>query len=255
VRLKNKENLRSPSQPVDAFGRQLMDFQLGLPAEGVTERSDGYVEVSESPFLYFTGPRRWTAEERTALRLARGRVLDLGCGAGRFALALQERGHEVLGLDVSPLALQVCRRRGLRRVRLCSVEDVSRSLGLFDTVLMMGNNLGLLENPRKGRRILRRLHACTGDQAVILAQTLNPYLTKNPDHRRYQKENRARGRMSGQVRIRIRYRALVGPWFDYLFVSPKELRDILKGTGWKLARVVGQGGIQYVAVLEREARS
>ncbi len=73
----------------------------------------------------------------------RGRVLDLGGGAGRFALWLAPRVEEVVLVDYSESLLAVARARaeamGLRNVR-----TVARSIlelepdGQFDVVLVMG---------------------------------------------------------------------------------------------------------------------
>ncbi len=79
---------------------------------------------------------------------ARGRVLDIGCGAGRHALYLQKRGFEVVAIDISPLAVDVCRRRGVNDVRLMSITEADSNLGPFDTILMMGANFGLFANGR-----------------------------------------------------------------------------------------------------------
>jgi hypothetical protein len=59
--------------------------------------------------------------------------------------------------------------------------------------------------------------------------------------------------MPGQVRLRVRYRTFATPWFDYLFLSPDELGDIADGTGWRVARIVGDADPGYVAVLEKES--
>ena len=56
--------------------------------------------------------------------------------------------------------------------------------------------------------------------------------------------------MSGQLRVRIRYRTLVDPWFDYLIVSPDEMAEIVDGTGWQISRLVQDEGSSYVAVLD-----
>ena len=109
----------------------------------------------------------------------------------------------------------------------------------------------MLHRPPEFTRLLRLLHGLTTDGAVLLAESLNPYETDDPAHFRYQRRNRGRGRMSGQVRIRIRFQSCVGQWFDYLLVSPDEMRDILEGTGWKMRRSVGDGGSQYVAVIDK----
>ncbi|MBA3718235.1 MAG: hypothetical protein H0W87_08420 [Actinobacteria bacterium] len=61
--------------------------------------------------------------------------------------------------------------------------------------------------------------------------------------------------MGGQIRIRIRFRAVASPWFDYLFVSRPELEELLEGTGWRLARVVEDDTPLYVAVIEKSQLS
>ena len=55
--------------------------------------------------------------------------------------------------------------------------------------------------------------------------------------------------MGGQIRIRIRFQDIKGPWFDYLLVSPTELKGILAGTGWRLQTILRDGGPLYVAVV------
>jgi methylase of polypeptide subunit release factors len=100
----------------------------GRSAVEVVERDDGFIGTTPRPF-YFEPFRRWPAHHRRAMRLVRGRVLDVGAGAGRVALHLQERGHEVVAIDISPGAVEVCRRRGVRDARVCPIEDVDESLG------------------------------------------------------------------------------------------------------------------------------
>jgi SAM-dependent methyltransferase len=118
----------------DAYGRLILDHLEGGDAIEVVERDDGFINASSlGPAAYFAPVRRWPKVERTAMRLARGRVLDVGCGAGRVALELQERGHEVVGIDVAPLALEVARRRGARDVRELPVTRVGPSLGRFSS--------------------------------------------------------------------------------------------------------------------------
>ncbi|HSD01760.1 MAG TPA: class I SAM-dependent methyltransferase, partial [Gaiellales bacterium] len=185
------------------------------------------------------------------LRLVRGRVLDVGCGAGRVALELQGRGHQVVGIDVSPLAVEVARRRGVKDVRELAVTRVGPALGRFDTIVMFGNNCGLLGNRRRAPWLLRRFKSVTSPGARILAESTDPYTTDNPEHLAYHERNRRRGRMAGQLRIRIRHSRHRSPWFDYLLASPQELAELAGGTGWCLTRVIGEGEPSYVGVLER----
>jgi SAM-dependent methyltransferase len=195
--------------------------------------------------------RRWPKAERKAIRLARGRVLDVGCGAGRVALELQERGHEVVGIDLSPLAVEVARRRGARDVCELPVTRVGRELGSFDTFVMFGNNFGLMGSRRRAPWLLRRFRSIANEGARILAESVNPYKTDDPAHLAYHERNRQRGRMSGQLRIRIRHHEYETPWFDYLLASPEEMAELAEGTGWELRRVVDEGEHVYVGVLER----
>ena len=182
----------------------------------------------------------------------RGRVLDVGVGAGRFALYLQELGHEVVGIDVSPGALEICRKRGVEKVHRLPFHKIDASLGTFDTVLMMGNNFGLFANPGRAKWMLRRLKNLTSGNARIVAESLDIYGTDKPEHLKYHARNRDRGRMAGEIRLRVRHRELIGDWFDYLMVSQSEMQEILEGTGGRVAEFIGGAGGQYVGVIEKK---
>jgi len=225
----------------DAFGQMLLD---GANTE-IIERDDGFLDTAK--FLYFAPVTQWPAVERRALRWVRGRVLDAGLGAGRVALELQRRGRSGVGIDISPGAVEVARERGVRDVRLLTFEEVDDSIGQFDTIVMLGNNFGLFGSPSKARRLLRRLRPLADR---IVAASIDPHATEDPAHLAYQERNRRRDRMAGQLRLRVRYRDLIGPWFDYLFVSPDEMASILEGTQWRITRLLQSGSAYYVAILE-----
>ena len=238
----------------DAFGALVRAWHDGRrDVHEIVERDDSFIATSRGPEAYFEPVRKWPAVERRALRFVRGRVLDVGLGAGRVALELQRRGHEVVGIDVSPGALEVARERGVRDARLVPFDRVDAALGPIDTVVMFGNNFGLFGSRERAPRLLRRLHRLTRPNARIVAGSLNPYQTDEPAHHAYQARNRERGRLPGHIRIRVRHSVLATPWFDYLLVSPDDLRALSEGTGWHVARLVEENGsAYYVAVLERD---
>ena len=76
-------------------------------------------------------------------------------------------------------------------------------------------------------------------------------IPENPDHVEYQAFNRQRGHMSGLLRLRIRYKKYVSQWFDYLFVSPDEMADIVKGTGWEIQELLRDDKASYIAVIKK----
>jgi SAM-dependent methyltransferase len=238
----------------DAYGQLLIAALEGEDVVEVIERDDGFISASAmGPKLYLAPFRNWPPHHRRAMRYAKGRVLDVGAGAGRVSLHLQDRGQAVVAIDNSPGAVEVCRRRGVRDARLLAFDAVDDSLGPFDTVVLLGNNFGLFGSPAKARRLLRRLHRMTSDGARIIVESRDVERRGEADapwHRRYREHNVGRGRLPGQIRIRVRFRDVVGPWMDYPMVSPAELREILGGAQWQVARIFDSDDT-YVAVIEK----
>jgi SAM-dependent methyltransferase len=236
----------------DAFGHALLDYYLGGEAQIIIERDDGNLDVSGEPEMYFREFDQWEEYERKAMGYVSGRALDIGSGAGRHALYLQGKGNSVVALDNSPLAVEVLKRRGVREVALVAAAQISSKLGAFDSILMMGNNFGLVANTTRAKWLFRRFHSMTTENANIVATTLDPLTTTDPIHLAYHERNRRRGRMPGQVRIRARYRNFIGQWFDYLFVTLEELKSIISDTGWTLSDVIESEGPVYVAIITKK---
>ncbi len=237
----------------DAYGHLLSDYHKGRENVEIVEREDGFIDTSRlGPRNYFAEYEDWAEHQRLAIKHTEGRVLDIGCGAGRHAIYLQKQGHDVLGTDISPLAIQTCQRRGLENAFVMPVTQASSKIGIFGTILMMGHNFGLVGSYKRAKWLLRRFAAMTTDPAKIIAETLNPYQTEDSCHLAYHQSNRDRGRMSGQLRLRIRYRQYITPWFDYLFVSKTEMEDILDGTAWRVERYIDAADTPtYVAILTK----
>ena len=237
----------------DAYGHLLSDYHNGRENVEIVEREDGFIDVSRlGPFNYFAEYENWAEHQRRAIAHATGSVLDIGCGAGRHCLYLQEQGHDVLGTDISPLAIQTCQSRGLKNALVTPITQLSSKIGTFDTILMMGHNFGLVGEYKRAKWILRRFAAMTTDTAKIIAETMDPYQTEVPYHLAYHQFNQDRRRMSGQIRLRIRYRQHATPWFDYLFVSKVEMEDILDGTPWQVERYIDAANTPtYITILTK----
>jgi SAM-dependent methyltransferase len=235
----------------DAWGHEMLDWFKRRPAAEIIERDDGYVEAF-SPQGYFNDYDDWSPRERRAIRLVRRKTLDIGCGAGKHSLYLQRRRFDVLGIDISPLAIKVCRMRGLVKTRVMSIAEVDPELGAFDTVLMLGTNFGLFGNFRNARVLLRKLRNVTTAKARIIAETRDPYDTNDQFHLRYHKFNLKRGRMPGEVRMRVRYKWYRTPWFDRLFVSRREMKELVREAGWRIERFIDEKGPEFIAIIVKE---
>jgi len=166
--------VKGKKQLVDAYGEQLWSyFKTGEPRNEIIEREDGLLSLGNyGGKLYFSEYKDWYPIEKQAMKYVRGRVLDVGCGAGRHSLYLQAKGFDVTGIDNSPLAIKVCRLRGLKKARVMAFKDVGQfKPDSFDTVLMMGNNFGLFGSYKLAQTLLKKLHRLTSPDALIIAMT------------------------------------------------------------------------------------
>lgn len=228
----------------DAFGHILGRCWAARGRHGVAfevvERDDGYIGVTDAAG-YFASPTDWSPAERWGCEQAVGRVLDIGCGAGRHAIPLGQAGHDVIGLDTSGGAVEVARARSVHAVH-GSITDIPATVGAFSTFLLAGNNLGLLGEPDQAKDILNRLAEIATPPARVIGSGLDPYATDDPAHLAYHARNRDRGRPAGLVRMRVRDGVLATDWFDYSFYALDELTEIISGTPWTLHSAHHNGG-------------
>jgi SAM-dependent methyltransferase len=104
---------------IDAYGETLLACFERRSEYEIIERDDGWIEAGPAR-NYLREFKEWPAYQRRAMTQVHGpRVLDVGCGAGRHLLHLQRQGCAVTGIDNSPLAIRVCKRRGARATRAC----------------------------------------------------------------------------------------------------------------------------------------
>jgi SAM-dependent methyltransferase len=200
---------------------------------------------------FFADHDDWAGIERDAFEHVDGRVLDIGAGAGRHSLVVQRRQLESVAIDISPGAVEVCRCRGVRDAQLLPLAEIDESLGAFDTVLLLCGNFGLAGGREETIALLEKLHSLTSPGAKIVLDTVDPYVDNDGADLVYLERNRERGRMPGQVTIRIRYDGLTTPWYDLLCVDLLEFVALIEGTGWHLI-FLGEDGADVYAVLEKD---
>jgi SAM-dependent methyltransferase len=216
----------------DAFGTALLDYLEGEQVpELVLEKKRGQAGLALHPEWFFRCFERWDWWDRELLSLVEhGPVLDLGAGAGRSSLHLQQRGLPVTAVEASPGAAEVCRRRGVADVRLGDLNDPPADQP-WAAVLLMCGNLGLGGSWEGNRRLLTRLAGLAAPGAVLVGDSVTP---NGP----------------AQVALRIRYQGLVTPWWPQYNIPARQMAALVEGTGWKMERHL-EDGADHAVLLRR----
>ena len=228
--------------------RPLAGGRLPRPVIEIIERDDGLINGAPAAH-YLDGPAEWQPYDHRAVDRVRGEALDIGVGAGRIALELQERGVPVTGLDVSPGALAVSRRRGVRDLVLATVDEHAADARRYDTFLLLGNNLGLIEGRDRAPAFLAALAALARPGRPDHRPRHRPVRHQRSGAHRLPPAQPRRGRLGGQLRLRLRYRELATDWFDYLVCTPDELAELVHGSPWRLVDVDSADAPYYLATL------
>ena len=234
----------------DAFGRALTDFYLGNEVELVFERDDGHSNSSDLPH-YFREPGAFPPYEKDVLSYAEAKVLDVGCGAGRHSIWLQEEGFDVTSVDSSPLAVELCRRRGVQKPIRGDVHHLPFRKAVFDSVVLLGNGFGLAGRLEDTVGLLRMLREITKDDALVLTDSRSYVLTRERAHLEYHEANRRKGRPAGEVKIRAKCGTEVSDWFYLLMVTPQEMEVVCEKGGWRVKEFFECVEPVFGAVLEK----
>lgn len=204
---------------------------------------------------YFAPPAEWD-DDTVALceRIASwgGPVLDAGCGAGKHALWLQERGVEVTGIDASPAAVEAARERGVDDARVMDLFDPAFERGRFRTAYAFGTQVGLAGSLAGVRALLAEFARLTDGDGRAVVHNYDPaavdeeLLGYRPDPR----EGVAHRCFHFEYEPTGSERRAVGPTLHFLLFGPDRLADATIGTPWTVADV-DAGDRTYAAVLEK----
>ena len=150
----------------DLFGQAILDFQTNNSLEDLqTETSIS--EADEMPVAYlFRAFNQMPLLEQTALELAKGKTLDVGCGSGSHSLYLQDKGLEVTAIDISAKAIAACQLRGLKHARVQNVLAIQNET--FDTILLLMNGTGIFRTLEELPTYLQKLKSLLNPNGQIL---------------------------------------------------------------------------------------
>jgi len=138
----------------DLFGQALLDFQKGAFTEDIMT-STNISDDDTLPISYlFRNFKEMPKLEQKALKLAKGHVLDVGCGAGSHSLYLQEKGFQLKSIDISEGAIEVCKLRGVKNAE---VKNILNETETYDTILLLMNGTGIFQELSQLSKYLKHL--------------------------------------------------------------------------------------------------
>lgn len=234
---------------MEPFGRALLACAHGQsPCDVIIRRDDGLESVLPAGY-FFRRPCAFSRIEHTALARCRGSVLDVGAGTGVHTLWLQTAGFAVTALDISADAVAVMQERGVRNTRLGDVLELEP--GAFDTLLLLGHGIGMVEDLAGLDRFLGRAPHLTTEQGQVLVHSLDVRLTDDARHLAYHEANMRAGRYFGETRVRFEFTGSTGPYCGWLHVDAGTLADHARRSGWACEVLLTEESGDYLAVLGR----
>lgn len=226
---------------MDIFGKIYLDA-YNKKNKKYTLLSKGEILDERNISVYMDKFKDWAKIEKEILRKIKGKVLDLGAGTGRHSIYLQNKGCEVHSIELSPKALEVMRRVGIKNIYLLDWMKIDKKFKdkKFDFVLMMFNNFGMLGNEKNIKKILKKVEKVTERNGKFVISNVDPTKFDSPDVCKFPAQ--------------MKYRGKLGKEFQMILVSPKYLERILKDSNWKIKKIGycdNEFYAAYVAVLEK----
>ena len=207
----------------DPMGAAIRDYQNKGKASRLRVLSSMFDE-DEMPVAHlFRTFNQMPRLEQKALSMAKGRVLDIGAGAGCHALALQERGLEVKAIDISPLSCEVMKERGVKDVECVNLFN-QQLQGKYDTLLLLMNGTGIAGKLNRLSMLLNRLKELLAEGGQILIDSSDlKYIYENEDG---SMDIDLNAPYYGEVDYQMQYKNIKGEPFDWLYTDPMLLASI-----------------------------
>lgn len=192
--------------------------------------------------LYFRNQKQLPVLEKEALDLCKGKILDIGAGAGSHTLILQNKNFCVTALEISPAACKVMKKRGLKKV-VC--EDVFKfNNEKFDTLLLLMNGIGLCGDLEGFRKFLRKAETLLNENGILI------FDTSDIDYM-YEDDELPTDQYYGEVTCRYEYQKETTDWFNWLYLDQQTLEKLASEEGWKTELIYKDENDQYLVKLQK----
>jgi SAM-dependent methyltransferase len=229
----------------DLFGKAILDFQTNnSPEDLVTETNISEADEMSVAYL-FRNYNGMPKIEKKGLQLAKGKVLDVGCGAGSHALYLQEKGFDVTAIDISENAVKACKLRGLKEV---SVQNILETVNQkFDTILLLMNGTGIFGTLAETSKYLQKLKSLLNPNGQILIDSSDIiYMFDADDDASYLVP--ADG-YYGELTFTVSYKGETEEPFPWLYLDYNTLQNAVHANGLNCELVLEGKHFDYLAKL------
>ena len=230
----------------DLFGKAILDYQTGnSPEDLITETS--ITEEDEMSVAYlFRSYKEMPALEKKALQLAKGKVLDVGCGAGSHSLYLQnEKKLEVTAIDISEGAIEACTLRGIKNALCCNVLEFNSEK--FDTIIMLMNGIGITGKLINISTYFQKLKSMLnpGGQILLDSSDIIYMFDEDEDGGKWIPA----GDYYGEVVFTLHYKGETEIPFNWLYVDYNTLQNAAHANGLNCELVAEGDHYDYLARL------
>jgi len=231
----------------DLFGKAIFDFYTkNSPEDIITETSISEEDEMSVEYL-FRNYNEMPKIEQKALQLAKGKILDVGCGAGSHALSLQnERNLEVTAIDISEKAIETCRLRGIKNAKVENILDLEGEK--FDTILLLMNGTGIFGQLKNCNTYLSKLKSLLnpGGQILIDSSDIIYMFDEDEDGGKWiPSEND----YYGELVFNISYKGQKEEPFDWLYLDYNTLQNAAISNGLNCELILEGEHYDYLARL------
>lgn len=217
----------------DPLGTMLSDYCCG-DSEAFLNVWSSTLEMSTMQgSIMFRVFEKMNGVEKCALETCRGRILDVGAGAGCHSLVLQSRGLDVDAIDISPGCVEVMRRRGVKKSYHSNILELRNSR--YDTVLILMNGIGIsgsLDGLNLFLQHLDTLLAPKGQLLVDSTDLTGIFLEQGEEA--YDEE----GGYCGETDLVMVYKGLRSDPFNWVYVDFKLLHTICNFHGFRCDKLI-----------------
>ena len=234
----------------DLFGKAILDFQTNnFPEDLITETSISEEDEMSVEYLFRSYDEMPKLEQK-ALQLAKGKILDVGCGAGSHSLYLQnERNLDVHSIDISENAIKACSFRGLKNLKVQNLLDLDSesSQDKFDTILLLMNGTGIFETIDETSKYLQKLKSLLTDGGQILIDSSDIiYMYDEDEDGSY---SVPADNYYGELTFTIHYKNQTEENFTWLYLDYNTLQNACHENGLQCELVLEGNHFDYLAKL------